>query len=224
MLEFLGKCPPDDEQFRALADAGFEGFELYLEREHLDRFDATLQTCRAAPEGIEVIHTPHATLDEREYFAAAARLAARLDAYLLIHSSPIGLETTVAAVPDEPPSVPYGYENRTDTSVSDLETHVLDASADLVLDVAHLYLSGPDEFDEAFAHLTGSYADQINHVHLCDATAEDDHRQLGEGNIPLETVIDWLTTEHDGTVTLELMPDRQPTAYDRFMQVAGRAQ
>jgi len=58
-----------------------------------------------------------------------------------------------------------------------------------VLDVAHLSLSGPEEFDEVFAHLTESYADRIDHVHLCDATAEDDHRQLGAGEIPLETVI-----------------------------------
>ena len=48
----------------------------------------------------------------------------------------------------------------------------------LVLDVAHLSLSGPEEFDKAFVHPTESYADRIDHVHLCDATAEDDHRQL----------------------------------------------
>jgi len=176
VIELLGKCPPDREQFRALADAGFDDFELYLKREHLDRIDATVRTCCAAPEEIEVVHTPHATLDEREYFAAAAHLAARLEAYLLVHSSPIVLETTVAAVPGEPPSVPYGSENRNNNSVTDLETHILESSAGLVLDVAHLYLSGPEEFDEAFARLTESYVDRIDHVHLCDATAEDDHR------------------------------------------------
>ena len=222
MTQLLGKCPPDREQFRALADAGFDGFELYLDCEHLDRFDTTLQTCRETPHEIAVVHTPHVTLEEPEYFAAAGRLAGRLGAYLLIHSSPIGLEATVAAVPAEPPATAYGYENGPDNTTAAIETHILGSPAGLVLDVAHLYLAAPNQFDEAFAHLTDSYADRIDHVHLCDATAEDDHRQLGAGEIPLETVVDWIETAYDGTVTLELMSDRQPTAYDRFSDIAAR--
>jgi len=121
-----------------------------------------------------------------------------------------------------PTDVPYGYENGTNDTVADLERQVIDAGERIVLDVAHLYRNDPGRFHEQFQRLTDRHGDAIAHVNLCDATAAEDHHQLGAGDIPLETVVDWLTTDYDGTLTLELIPDCQPTARDRFTEIAAQ--
>jgi len=223
MVVLTGKCPPQPDTFARLDAYGFEALELYLEPAHLDEFATTRQRCREAPLPVDVVHTPHVTLADATYFERTFDLAAALDAFVLIHTASVSLADSVASIPASRTDVPYGYENHTDDTASDLETQVIEAGETLVLDIAHLYRNAPDRFDEQFARLTTQHTDRIAHVHLCDATAEDDHRQLGAGNIPLETVIDWITTDYDGTLTLELMPDRQPTAYNRFREIAAQA-
>lgn len=219
MADIIGKCPPEPDELAGLDEAGFEAVELYLEPSHLDSY-TTRQVVQTASPDVTVLHTPHVSLADSEYFDRTFELAASLDAFVVVHTTHVPLAETVAQVPVAS-NESYGYENHTHDGALDLEREVIDSGENLVLDVAHLYRNDPDHFREQFRRLTDSHSGAIAHVHLCDATAEDDHRQLGAGDIPLQTVVDWLRTDYEGSITLELLPDRQPTARDRFLTLAG---
>jgi len=216
VVTLIGKCPPARDEFETVEAAGFDGVELYLERRHLDAFERTLAACRVTPLDVEVVHTPHVTLDDAEYFARAFDLAADLDAFVLVHSSAVPLADAVREVPADSRDVPHGYENGIGDSTADIRATVLDADESPVLDVAHLYATDPSTFEDDLTALLADHADRIGHVHVTDATVDEDHHQIGEGDVPMELVADRLDRQYDGLVTLELMPPEQATARERF--------
>lgn len=82
-------------------------------------------------------------------------------------------------------SASYGYENVPCASVFHLENMILEAGYNLVLDTAHLYMSEKEYFEQ-LAYLFLEYQDQIELIHLCDSTYQEDGLPFGEGQMNLK--------------------------------------
>lgn len=70
------------------------------------------------------------------------------------------------------------------------------------LDIGHLYCAG-DTIEEAFE----KYADKIFHIHLEDIKDYTHfHLILGDGNLPLKNIMNFLEKSYNGYVSIELYP------------------
>ncbi len=194
-MQIAGKCSPERDALAAASDRGFDAVELHLGSWDGDVAAATDAVAAAAVEAVAV-HTPHATPDDADAFRRADRLAAELDAYLVVHSQyanhvhvpdleAIGFESA------------HGYENNPGASVRHLEATVLDAGHDLVLDTAHLYTATAD-YLAATERLLADWGDQMPVVHLCDSTLTDDGLGFGRGEMAMGDLSRLLKREYDG--------------------------
>ena len=93
---------------------------------------------------------------------------------------------------------------------------ILDRHFDLVLDTAHYYI-GEENFQEEFGNLLNNHTEQIKVVHLCDSSLTLDGLAFGEGDIDIEKTVKTLTnSDFDGYVVLEVMPEHQKDALEKF--------
>lgn len=207
MIELIGKCPPSIEESDMLYQNGFDSSELYTTKSHLENVEETRAVCEQMATTVSVVHTPHVTASEMAYLEAAALLAEQLDALLLVHSAHISMKKACELFDTIP------YENIAFENGSERTTQIRNISREdrnIVLDVAHLYLTNPHEFASNFESLLADSQVNIAHVHVCDADPETDHLQLTDGAIPLDCVKKQLLRHYNGTMTLELMPALQP--------------
>jgi sugar phosphate isomerase/epimerase len=210
----VGKCPPTPEELAAAAARGFDAVELYLERGHLDSFDRTLAAVRDSPVEAVSVHTPHVPIDEPEYFHAADRLAVSLSAYLVVHSNRV-VNAFVPRLAELGFEAPHGYENNPGASVRHLRAMVLDSGHDLVVDTAHLFMAHADP-ESRLAELLETHGDRLRVVHLCDSSLTKDGLAFGAGSVDLRSLSRLLADRFDGTVVLEVMPERQAAAVAAF--------
>lgn len=210
-----GKCEPEPDALAAAADRGFDVVELYLEREHLDDFERTVETVRDATVSAASVHTPHVTPEEREYYELTDRLAVALDAYLVLHSKYV-MHVFAPDVEAIGFDAPHGHENNTGASILHLEEMILARDNDLVLDTAHLYTAERDYYD-ALEYLLSTYPDQIGLIHLTDSTRRNDGLPFGDGEIDLRATVEMIReSAFDGPIVLEVMPDAQADARRAF--------
>ena len=209
-----GKCPPESDALAAAADRGFEAVELYLERDHLESVEETVETVADSDVRVVSAHTPHVPLEEHEYLHRTDRLAAAFDAYVVFHSCYINHVDTPDVEKLDLQS-PYGYENKTGVSARHLRYMLLRPGHELVLDVAHLFMAERDYLGELEGFLQ-TYGDQIELVHVCDSTPTQDGLAFGEGDIDLVATARLLDRQFEGTVVLEVMPDHQRAALEAF--------
>lgn len=208
-MHVVGKCPPDGDALAAAADRGFDAVELYLTTETLD-VGAVQQAVESAPVAVSSVHTPHVRPQQRDVLARTDDLAARLDAYLVVHSQ----YAHHAHIPDFERvgfESRYGYENNPGASPHYLRNVILDVGHSLVLDTAHLYMA-TDHYREELESLLTTYPEQIELVHLTDATPLADGLPFGAGDIDLQTTTGLLADRFEGDVVLEVMPDDQSAA------------
>jgi sugar phosphate isomerase/epimerase len=212
-----GKCAPEPEALSAASDRGFDAVELYLERTHLDAFEATLSAVRDSPVTAVSVHTPHVTRDETQWHERADDLAVALDAYMVLHSNHVlqMFGPDIEAIGFE---APHGHENNTGASVLHLEEMILSRGNELVLDTAHLY-TAEREYQRALDRLLSTYPDQIGLIHLTDGTRRHDGVPFSDGEIDLgETIRTIQTSAFDGPIVLEVMPDDQAAARRVFQR------
>jgi len=209
-----GKSSPNPNDLTAAVERGFDQIELYLEREHLDTFDETVRNVRNAAVEVVSVHTPHVPIDTPEYLQAADDLADELDAYLVVHSNRI-IHTHTTALENLGFQSDYGYENNPGVSVRHIQNMILDRGYDFVLDTAHLFMAEAEYLDQA-AKLLQDYPNQIPVVHLCDSTLTEDGLGFGKGMMEMEHVVKVLEREFEGIVVLEVMPDEQVNAKQKF--------
>lgn len=210
-----GKCPPEPEELRAAADRGFDGIELYLERKHLDELEASIEAVENSEVEVESIHTPHVTLEEKEYFRKTDRLASILDAYIVFHSQYLH-HVHIPELEELEMEADHGYENNPGASKRILESLILQPGHDLVLDTAHLFMA-TENYLQAIRELLDEHPEQIKLIHLCDSTRRKDGLPFGEGEMDMEKlckVID--ESEFDGELVLEVMPEDQEDALDKW--------
>jgi len=211
-----GKALPTAASMADTVERGFERAELHCPARTLDDLDDTVATVRASSLAVASVHTPHVGSDDLELIADADRLARRLDTTLVVHTQYLQ-HTRLPAVEALGLASDRAYENNPGASVHHLETILLDAGHDLVVDSAHLYMAHED-YVERFADLLARYGDRIPVVHLTDGTLRDDGMPFGEGTVDLPAVGRVLKERHVGTVVLEVMPDHQRAALERFRE------
>lgn len=209
-----GKSPPEPDELMAATDRGFDAIELYLERTHLDAVDESLANVRDVGVDVVSVHTPHVPIDEPAYLRAADELADELDSYLVVHSNRI-IHTFTSALEDLGFRAEYGYENNPGASARHVRHLILEPGHDFVLDTAHLFMAEA-EYLEQTSRLLREYADQIPVVHLCDSTPTVDGLGFGEGEMDMERLVAILRREFEGTIVLEVMPEEQTEARERF--------
>lgn len=214
-MHLVGKCPPDAESLTAAADRGFDAVELYLTPEHLDDVAETVRTVQTSPVSAASVHTPHARPEEGETFRRADDLAARLDAYLVVHSQYLQ-HFHVPVLESYDFAADYGYENNPGASLFHLRNTILDRGHELVLDTAHLYATTA-RYYETLERLLSEYGSQLSVVHLTDGTTTADGLAIGAGEIDLRATTELLDRQFEGTVVLEVMPADQRAGWRRIL-------
>ncbi len=206
-----GKCPPEPDGLAAAADRGFDAVELYLEKQHLDTFDQTLDAIRDATVDVVSMHTPHVQLDNMDYMLQADRLAQELDAFLVVHSQYIQ-HVHIPELEQLSFSSVYGYENNPGASKDHLENSILDHDHQLVFDTAHFFIAHPHAYD-MMGTLLDDYGKNIPVIHLNDATLLEDGLAFGDGAMDMGRVIaEIMDSTFDGILVLEVMPEHQEAA------------
>lgn len=209
-----GKALPTAESMAETVDRGFERAELHCPPWTLSDLEETAETVRASSLAVASVHTPHVGPDDLELIADADRLARRLGATLVVHTQHLQ-HTRVPTVEALGLSADRAYENNPGASVRHLEATILDRELDLVVDTAHLYMAH-ESYRDRLAALLDRYGDRIPVVHLTDATPREDGLPFGEGASDLPALGRLLKGRYDGVVVLEVMPDHQRTALERF--------
>lgn len=218
-MKVAGKCPPEKEELENTEKKGFNNTELYLEKKHLDNFEESLRNCQSSDLNINSIHTPHVKPDRTKYFELSDKLASKLDAELVIHTM-YGHHNDIPGFEEIGFSSSYGYENNPGISIPHLEEFILDQDHRMVLDTAHLYMTSDHEFFENLNYLLDNYIEQISVIHLCDSTMKEDGLGFGEGDIDMEKLIKVVKQKFDGKVTLEVMPEHQEDALEKWNSIS----
>ena len=214
-MQVAGKCPPEKGELESVNERGFENTELYLERKHLDRYEETLQNCREANVNIQSIHTPHVAPEEEEYFRKSDQLAEELDATLVVHSMYLH-HINIPKIESIGFKSDHGYENNPGISPRHLEEMIMKQDRNMVLDTAHLYMTSSRRFEANLKYLLSNYSDQISLIHVCDSTMREDGLGLGEGEMKIESMIEIISENYSGKVTLEVMPEHQGDALQKW--------
>lgn len=210
-----GKCPPEPDELEAASERGFENVELYLEKQHLDSFEDSVEAVRAAEVEVVSIHTPHVTMNEKEYFRKTGKLASELDAFLVFHSQYLH-HVHIPELEKLDIEPDYGYENNPGSSVRLLESMILEPGHDMVLDTAHLYMATEDYIRKTEDFLQ-EYGEQIPLIHLCDSTRRKDGLAFGAGDMDMERMCETIDgSGFDGILVLEVMPEGQEDALEKW--------
>jgi len=216
-MKAIGKCPPESEELQKAHKRGFREVELYLEKEHLINIHQTEKIVRNSPVKSASIHTPHVTVEEVEYLRKVDKLAETLDAYLVIHSQHI-LNIKSSLIEDIGLKSEHGYENNPGTSLHCIHNSVLKRSQEFVLDSAHLYIA-ENNYLKALKYLLSEYSEKIRFIHLNDSTKTKDGLAFGEGEVPVkETVKEIIKSNFAGKIVLEVMPEEQEEALEKFSE------
>lgn len=210
-----GKCPPEKEELEQAKNFGFENVELYMERQHIDDFEGSVENCRKAEVNIVSIHTPHVPADESEYFERTAEMAEELDAKMVFHSKYIH-HINIPQLEELDIDTEYGYENNPGVSAYALENLILGRGHQMVLDTAHLYMAEKD-FLDALEHFTNHRDDRIKVIHVADSTKIKDGLGFGKGEMNMEQTCKMIAdSNYDGIVVLEVMPEYQEEALEKW--------
>lgn len=215
-----GKCPPEKKELDKITERGFEHAELYLEKEHLDGFETALKRCQEANVNISSVHTPHVKPGNKEYFQLSDKLARELNAKLVVHSQYLHHVHIDRVLEKYGFKSDYGYENNPGMSIPHLEKMILKPGHQMVLDTAHLYMSSQKNFQDNLDYFLNNHSDQINVVHVCNSTMKKDGLPFGEGDMNMERTIKKVKEKFDGTVTLEVMPQYQKKALQKWNSIS----
>ena len=213
-----GKCPPETEELRETYEKGFDYTELYLEKNHLEDLEDTVETVRDADIEVVSIHTPHVHPDQdTEYFLKAGELADKLDAYLVFHSKYFH-HTHITQLEELDIKSEYGYENNPGISKTHLEEMILKKDHELVIDTAHYFMATPENYLDEIRQLLNRYSDRINLIHLCDSKTTEDGLAFGDGEMDMKKVSDMIYENFDGILVLEVMPEHQEDAREKLQK------
>lgn len=212
-----GKCPPKPEELRDAGEKGFENVELYLEKRHLDNMEESVRSVQNSKVDVVSVHTPHVTLEEKQYLVKASELAARLSAFLCVHSHQIQY-CHFEKIQHLDYVSRHGFENQPGQSSWYFRNAVLEQDFDAVLDIAHLYMA-EQKFYKKLEQVLAEYTRQIEVVHLCDSTRIEDGLGFGQGEIDMERSCRIISgSQFDGTVVLEVMPEEQMEALEKWKE------
>lgn len=210
------KRVPTIDSLENAANEGFDHVELFLDTHHLDNLEATITIAREASIDVIAVHTPHVALSGREYFIKTGHLADALDAFVVFHSQFLH-HSHVAELEELEITAPYGYENNPGASMRHFKHMIIDKGHNFVLDIAHLYMA-ESNYIEMSHDLIKEYPGKLQVIHLCDSTAHDDGLAFGDGYVNIEEISKIIKESYNGILVLEVDPERQSTARDKFLK------
>jgi len=215
-MRVVGKCPPEKKELEKARQRGFNDIELYLEREHLEKLNRTVENVQSSGLNVVSVHTPHVHIDnDKAYFILADELADRLDAFLVFHSQYMH-HVHIPQLEELDIEADYGYENNPGASLRHVEENILKKGYPMVLDTAHFYMAEED-YLEGIEYLLENYNDQIHLIHLCDSTKTEDGLPFGEGDMDMERTSRTIDSSNfDNIMVLEVMPGHQKDAFEKF--------
>jgi sugar phosphate isomerase/epimerase len=144
----------------------------------------------------------------------ADKLAQEVDAYLVFHSQYMH-HTHIPDLEKLEIESNYGYENNPGVSKTFLENAIIKQGHELVLDTAHFYLG--DHTTSEMKQFLEQNIDQISLIHLCDSSDIKDGLGFGEGIMDMKAVCKVIdNSDFDGIVVLEVMPDYQKDAFQKW--------
>jgi sugar phosphate isomerase/epimerase len=209
-----GKCPPEPDKLKSAKERGFDKIEVYLQKKHLDKFQETSRALEESDVEVVSIHTPHVHLDNKGYMVLADQLAQQFGAYLVFHSQYMH-HTHIPELEKLEIESDYGYENNPGAAKTFIQNAILDKNHEMVLDTAHFYLG--DHTPEDMEKFLKKNIEQINLVHLCDSSEVKDGLGFGEGKMQIERICQIINqSDFDGIVVLEVMPDQQKEAFEKW--------
>lgn len=212
-----GKCPPEKEELQDAYERGFDKVELYLEKHHLNDLEERVELIRESKVEVVSVHTPHVSLKEKRYFIKTDELAQKLDACIVFHSQYLH-HTHIPELEKLDINSNYGYENNPGVSRYALENLILGRGHNIVLDTAHLYIAEKD-FQSSLEKLLTERHRQIKVIHLCDSSKTNDGLPFGEGDIDMGKTCKKINdSSFDGIVVLEVMPEYQETALEKWRE------
>lgn len=184
----------------------YVGFELYLSEDMYKNNNVEEIIDKIGNNNIEVVHTPHVGYEEyEECLIFCNELASNLDASIVCHSSYIRTLMVNEFVDFDVLDVEYGFENHCGLSVPQIESTIFDEGHNLVLDVAHLFVTNDGLYKRNLAYLLHEYPDKISSMHLCDSTPNNDGLPIGKGDMDIEhTVESILRSNYNGYVVVEV--------------------
>lgn len=211
-----GKSPPEKEALKEIEEnTELENIELYIEKKHLESFEESLNAVENSALNVVSVHTPHVSLSELAYFTKADELARELGAFLVCHSKQI-IHLSMPEVEKHGLEAEHGYENQPGASARHLKAALLEKDVNLVLDTAHLY-TAEENYIQELEELLEEYVDQIPLMHLCDSKLTDDGLAFGKGAMDMEEVCKTIrNSEFDGILVLEVMPEHQQDALEKW--------
>ena len=175
-----------------------------------------METVRNSEVEVVSVHTPHVHIDDdKAYFWLADYLCSKLDAYLVFHSQYIH-HTHIPLLEELDIKSDYGYENNPGCSLRHVEENILKKGHEMILDTAHFYMAEED-YIQKIKYILDEYSSQINLIHLCDSTLEEDGLAFEKGSMDMEKtsqVID--ESDFDGILVLEVMPANQEEAREKL--------
>jgi sugar phosphate isomerase/epimerase len=185
-------------------NADFDGYELYLVEEDLFNNLDLLKSKLSSK--VETIHTPHVGYDKyQRAIELCDELAQEFNASIVCHSSYIrplmaNNEFDFSVIESE-----YGIENHWGLSIPQIERSIFEKGHNLVLDVAHLYVTNPGLYKRNLSYLLFEYPDKISNIHFCDSTTEEDGLHIGEGEMSLKDTLEKIVkSEYDNDMVVEV--------------------
>ena len=215
-MEIVGKCSPEAEELEKAEERGLEKVELYTQKKHFDNIDETLEKVKNSDIEVVSVHTPHVHIDDdKAYFWLADYFCSKLDAYLVFHSQYIH-HTHIPKLEELDTRSEYGYENNPGCSIRHVEENILKEGHEMVLDTAHLYMAEKNYIEE-IERILEQYGDQINLIHLCDSTKEEDGLAFEKGEMDMRKTAQAIdNSDFNGTLVLEVMPKDQKEAREKL--------
>jgi sugar phosphate isomerase/epimerase len=202
----------------------YYGYELYLEKEDIyDNFEETLEKSKKA--NIESVHIPHVKYDEyQKTIELCDELAQKLKASIVCHSSYVrplmaNKEFDYSVLDSE-----YGIENHWGLSVPQINISIFEnKNHNLVLDVAHLYVTNPGMYQRNLSYILFEYSDQISQIHICDAICDEDHLDIGDGNIDMKRTLEKIIkSDYEGNIVVEVPVEQREKNIEKTKSLLSR--
>lgn len=202
------------EEVKNLGDR-FSGCELSLEEDDLD-LDVEKVVDKLRGSNVKVVHTPHSKYNKfNEALRFCDDLAYKLDASMVVHSSYIRAIVATDEFNFEDIRVDYGLENYCGLAVPRIEEDIFNKGHDMVLDIAHLYITNPGLYKRNLAYLLHEYPHRISNIHVCGTTATTDHLHPEEGEMNVKRSLRSIyNSNYNKSIVMEVPSELRSECYE----------
>ena len=215
-LKLAGKIAPRTDAIDTIPSRGFDTFEIYLAKQHLDNIQETIRLLKDAKKKYKIsflsVHTPH-NPDIDFYLEKTKELAKEVGVKMIVfHNLHIGNMFSEDIL--EKVTEGMIVENGSDDAIHDVRSieGVINKGISICFDIAHFCFdcerSGRD-FYRDLEELFKSCSTGIKLIHYNDCKGSQDNLAIGDGAINHKKALSIISKYYSGTLVLEVPPERQ---------------